>query len=74
MMLTVGGEGERRLNVLYRKLRVICDDFVVGHPCGQPAEDVIDRDAHVPDTWLAASFSRFDGDALTVVFHKNHDP
>lgn len=62
VMIAVGGVGERSPNVLQSKFGKLFDDLVVGHAGGQPAEDVVNGDAHPADARPAAAFARFNGD------------
>ncbi len=67
--LVICSKRERSLNVLYRELWEVGKDVLVGHTRGKPSENIVYRDAHVPDTRLAPSFPRVDRDALTVMLH-----
>ena len=69
MMFTIGGEGEGRLDILQAEFGVIREDLLVAHAGSKPSEHIINRDAHVTDTWSATTFSGFNGDAATVIFH-----
>ena len=70
MMVTIRSKGEGRKDVLRGEFGEICKDLLGAHSCGEPAEHVIDGDAHVPDAWLPSPFSGFDGDAIAVIFHE----
>jgi hypothetical protein len=67
---TVGSERECSLNILQAEFRIILKDILIAHAGGEPAEHIIDRDAHPADTRFATAFPGFDGDAFTVMFHR----
>jgi len=48
----------------------------MGHTRGKPSQDIAYRDAHMPDTWFASAFARFDSDYVFIVGHldkNNHN-
>ncbi len=67
MVVAISGVCERSTNILKRKFWILLDNLLIGHPGGEPAENVVNRDAHSPDTWSSTAFAGLDGDEFTVV-------
>ena len=63
-MLAVRSEREGCLNVLRGEFRKIRKDICSAHARREPAQHVINGDAHVPDAGFPPPLSGFDGDAL----------
>lgn len=69
MMLAIRSKGESGLDILGSEFRKIGEDFHVTHSGRQPAKNIIDGNAHVPDTGFSSPFPGFNGDALALVLH-----
>ena len=67
MVVAVGGVGEASPDVLKRQFGELLDDLHIGHASGEPAENVINRDAHPADTRASTAFAGFDRDDFSVV-------
>lgn len=70
MVLAVRSKRESCLNVLRGEFRKIRKDICSVHARREPAQHVINGDAHVPDARLATTFPGFDGDAWVERFHE----
>lgn len=71
-MFAIGSEGQRRLDILGGEFREIREDLVIAHASGQPAKDIIHRDAHVSDAGFSTTFTGFDRDALAIIIIRRH--
>jgi len=69
MMLTVCGEREGGLDVLGGEFGELLENLAGAHPRGEPAQHVIDRNAHMPDARLPSPLSGLDRDALVSILH-----
>src|SRR5882672_790021 len=51
---------ERGKNVFFCKVRKILQNFIRRHTRGKILQDIVDRDAHATDAWLATALAGFD--------------
>ncbi len=65
--LPVGGIRQAGPNIFFRQFGVIGEDFLVRHPCRQPAEHIADGDAHTANARFSAALAWLHCDDLLVV-------
>ena len=68
-MLSISSIRERSADVLQRQFGIFLDNLFVAHPGCEPAQNVVNADAHATDARPAAALARFDGDVLSVRLH-----
>ena len=67
VVVAVSGIRKRSPDVLQGQPGKFLDDLLVGHACGRPPEDVVNRGAHPPNARPAAALARLNGDDRAVV-------
>ena len=58
-------------NIGLRQLWEIVDNFSDGHTRSQPIKDIVDCNSHPPNTRLAATLIRLDGNDVAIAHNAN---
>jgi len=67
VVFSISGVGESGANVLQRQLGKLIHDLLIGHPSGEPAQNIVNADAHTTDARPPATLAGFDGDNLAII-------
>jgi hypothetical protein len=55
-----------RGGVFFLEAGMFVKDFLLRHPVGEPAQNVVDRDPHAADAWVPVPFVGLDRDARVL--------
>lgn len=64
--LSFGCECVARVDVVGCQVREVFQNLLLGHPRGEVAEDIINRNPHSADARLASALPRLDGDDVLI--------
>ena len=63
----ISGKCQACLDIFFREVREIRENFFLTHPAGQVFQYIGHRHARAPNRRLAATFARLDGDDLAII-------
>ena len=72
MVLTIRCERQSSMDVLFREVWEISNNFLMRHSCGQPSKHIVDGNAQATNAGLPPPFAGFDRDMRVVTFHKGN--
>jgi len=69
VVIAVRCEGESSVNIVFRQIGKILNNFALGHASSKPAKDIVNGDSQTPNTWLTSAFPGVNGNPSVVAFH-----